>query len=46
MVSVSRNCLGSKIELGAYWLAHGGEHPLLTGDEVAAFGLAVDSMVS
>lgn len=46
MVSASRDCLDSKIELKVYRLAHDGEHPLLAGDEVAAFGLAVDSMVS
>lgn len=45
-MSASRNCLGSKIELGAYRLAHDGEHPLLAGGEVAVFGLAVDSVIS
>lgn len=45
-MSALRNCLGSKIELGAYQLAHDGEYPLLADDEVVAFGLAVDSTVS
>lgn len=41
-MSALRNCLDSKIELGAYRFARDGEHLLLASDKVAVFGLAVD----